>query len=43
MADLVKDPVTSEHLLVDVLNEPDNYGIRWEAAQGKPSKHALLL
>lgn len=36
MADLVKDSVTAEHLLVDVMNEPDNYGIRWEAAAGKP-------
>ena len=36
MADLVKDSVTAEHLLVDVLNEPNNYGLRWEAAGSKP-------
>ena len=36
MADLVKDGVTADHLLVDVLNEPDNYGIRWEAGNSKP-------
>ena len=38
VADLVKDKVTSDHLLVDVLNEPDNYGIRWEAAARKPGE-----
>jgi len=43
VADLVKDKVTSSHLLIDVLNEPDNYGIRWEAGNGKPGDPAASL
>ncbi|KAL0040077.1 hypothetical protein WJX79_005360 [Trebouxia sp. C0005] len=43
VADLVKDHITSSHLLIDVLNEPDNYGIRWEAGNGKPGLADLYL
>ena len=43
VADLTKDNTTAERLLVDILNEPDNYGIRWEAAGGKPGVYCLPL
>ena len=42
VADLVKDKLTSSRLLVDVLNEPDNYSIRWEAGNGKPGTVAFF-
>lgn len=38
VADLTKNSNTAEHLLVDVLNEPDNYGIKWEASEGKAGR-----
>ena len=28
--DLMEDPVVAEHLIVDILNEPDHYGVSWE-------------
>ena len=37
VADLVQgDTITQNHLIVDILNEPDNMGLRWEPAAGKP-------
>lgn len=43
VTDLTKDTQTKSHLLVDLLNEPDNQGIRWEAAGGKPALADLYI
>ena len=43
VTDLTQDADTKGHLLVDILNEPDNQGIRWEAAGGKPALADLYL
>jgi hypothetical protein len=37
------DPAIGDRILVDVLNEPDNYGVRWEAGGGKPGLTELYL
>ena len=29
MKDLTADPVVKENLIVDILNEPDNFGVTW--------------
>ena len=33
-AQLNQDPVTANHLMIDLLNEPDNLALRWEAHDG---------
>ncbi len=38
-----KDATIAPHLLVDVLNEPDNNGIAWAAQGGKPGLSDLYL
>ena len=43
VTDLTKDADTKSHLLVDILNEPDDQGIEWAAAGGKPALADLYL
>ncbi|RYF08132.1 MAG: hypothetical protein EOO40_08025, partial [Deltaproteobacteria bacterium] len=43
VAELAEDPITKSHMFVDLLNEPDNYGLRWEAANGKPGLADLYI
>ncbi len=37
------DPISKEMLLIDLLNEPDNFGIRWEASGNNPGLGDLYL
>ena len=32
--DLLADPLVRENLIIDLLNEPDNYGVSWETLTG---------
>lgn len=41
--ELVTDPEVKRRLMVDILNEPGQYGVRWEAADGKPGLGELYL
>jgi aryl-phospho-beta-D-glucosidase BglC (GH1 family) len=41
--DLRQDPAVKSKLMVDLLNEPDNFGIRWEAQAGTPGLGDLYL
>jgi hypothetical protein len=43
ITEIVKDPVSKKMLMIDILNEPDNYGIRWEASGGKPGLKDLYI
>lgn len=38
-----KDPVSRDRLMIDLLNEPDNYGVRWEASGNLPALKDLYL
>ncbi|HSW86842.1 MAG TPA: cellulase family glycosylhydrolase [Rhabdochlamydiaceae bacterium] len=38
-----KDPVSKSMLMVDLLNEPDNFGVRWEASGSTPALTDLYL
>ncbi len=38
-----QDPVSKDKLMIDILNEPDNFGLRWEASGGKPALKDLYL
>ncbi|HSX37466.1 MAG TPA: cellulase family glycosylhydrolase, partial [Chlamydiales bacterium] len=38
-----KDPVSKKMLMIDILNEPDNYGVRWEASGSLPGLRTLYL
>ncbi|WP_068470682.1 cellulase family glycosylhydrolase [Candidatus Protochlamydia phocaeensis] len=38
-----QDPVSKEKLMIDLLNEPDNFGIRWEASGSTPALKDLYL
>ncbi len=40
---LSDDPDIQGKLMIDILNEPDNFGIRWEASGGKPALKDLYL
>ena len=40
---VLKDPSTHGKIFVDVLNEPDNYGLVWEGGNGKPALGDLYL
>jgi len=42
-AALAADPTTSSRVMLDILNEPDNFGLRWEASGGKPALKDLYL
>ena len=41
--DLKANPTVSGKLLIDLINEPDAYNIRWEAANGNPGLTDLYL
>lgn len=44
VGELAKDPATRGKLLVDVMNEPDNFSLRWEPQpNGTPGLMALHL
>lgn len=38
-----QDSISREKLMIDLLNEPDNYGIRWEASGNLPALKDLYL
>lgn len=38
-----QDPISKDRIMIDILNEPDNFGIRWEASGGKPALKDLYL
>lgn len=38
-----QDPIARDKLMIDLLNEPDNFGIRWEATGGTPALKDLYL
>ncbi len=38
-----QDPVSKGKLIIDILNEPDNFGIRWEASGNTPALGDLYL
>lgn len=38
-----QQPATKDKILIDILNEPDNYGIRWEQSGDKPALKDLYL
>lgn len=40
---IAQDPIAKEQVMFDLLNEPDNFGIRWEAANNKPGLKDLYL
>nr|QOL01204.1 putative extracellular protein TR9_013c [Trebouxia lynnae] len=40
---IAQDPISSQKLMIDVLNEPDVFGVRWEAANGKPGYADLCI
>ncbi|DBB06710.1 TPA: hypothetical protein ACH3X1_012211 [Trebouxia sp. C0004] len=40
---VAQDSVSSQMLMIDVLNEPDVFGVRWEAANGKPGYANLCI
>jgi aryl-phospho-beta-D-glucosidase BglC (GH1 family) len=43
VSELSTDPVVRDHLMVDVLNEPDQYGLQWQPQNGKPGLGNLYL
>lgn len=43
VAELRADPAVKAKLMVDLLNEPDQYGLRWEAQSGLPGLADLYL
>ncbi|MBA3237641.1 MAG: cellulase family glycosylhydrolase [Parachlamydiaceae bacterium] len=40
---IAKDPISKDHVMFDLLNEPDNFGIRWESSGDKPGLEDLYL
>ncbi|KAL0031693.1 hypothetical protein WJX79_001570 [Trebouxia sp. C0005] len=40
---VAQDSISSQMLMIDVLNEPDVFGVRWEAANGKPGYADLCI
>jgi hypothetical protein len=41
--ELSSDSVVKQHLMVDLLNEPDQYGLQWGAQNGKPGLGDLYI
>lgn len=41
--EISKNPEASKKVMIDILNEPDNFGIRWEASGDKPGLSDLYL
>lgn len=40
---IAQDPIAKDRVMLDLLNEPDNFGIRWETSSNKPSLKDLYL
>lgn len=40
---LASDPVLKDRLILDILNEPDNFGLRWEASGSNPALKDLYF
>ena len=40
---IAQDPVAKEKVMLDLLNEPDNFGIRWERTSNRPALADLYL
>jgi hypothetical protein len=40
---IAQDPISKDRVMIDILNEPDNFGVRWEASAGKPALKDLYL
>ncbi len=40
---IAQDPIAKDHVMLDLLNEPDNFGIRWESSGQKPGLKDLYL
>lgn len=40
---IANDPLAKDHVMFDLLNEPDNYGIRWESSGDKLGLENLYL
>jgi len=38
-----QDPISKDKLMIDILNEPDNFGIQWEASNGLPALKDLYI
>lgn len=38
-----EDPIAKKRVMLDLLNEPDNFGIRWESSGKKPGLKELYL
>ncbi len=36
-----QDPISKKMLMIDILNEPDEYGIQWEASSSRPGLQEL--
>ena len=40
---IASDPLTAPYVVMEILNEPDSYGFRWESGNGKTAYGDLLL
>lgn len=40
---IASDPLTAPYVVMEILNEPDSYGFRWESGNGKSAYGDLLL
>jgi aryl-phospho-beta-D-glucosidase BglC (GH1 family) len=40
---IAQDPIAKERVMIDLLNEPDNFGLRWEASNQKPGLKDIYL
>ena len=40
---IAQDSQTAPYIIMEILNEPDSYGIRWEGNNGKPAYSDILL
>lgn len=35
MQDIIKDPISQQRVLVDILNEPDSHGLSWQTVSSE--------
>lgn len=40
---IAQDPISKKQVMLDILNEPDNFGLRWEPSGNKPGLKDLYL
>ena len=40
---ILQDPISKDKIMLDLLNEPDHFGIRWEASNHRPGLKDLYL